>query len=284
MSEFLAALANPHIPFLRYALIMGLLASISFGVVGSYVVSRRISYIAGAISHCVLGGIGAGLYLQKVKGLTWFDPMYGAIISALAAALIIGAVSLHARQREDTVIGALWSVGMAVGLLFIARTPGYVDPMSYLFGNILLVTQKDLWLVAGLDLVVLGAGWLFYHRLLAVCFDEEFARIRGIAAPTYYMILLCLTALTVVLLVRIAGIVMVVALLTLPAAIAGHFVKALWQMMIGAAMLCALFISSGLALSYSTDLPSGPVIITIAGIVYLLVAIGSRGFDLLRQR
>ncbi len=269
--DFIEALLNPHIPFLRYAFMVGLLASVAFGVIGSYVVVRRISYIAGAISHCVLGGIGVGLYLQKGVGWAWVDPLYGAVIAALAAAVIIGFVSIHASQREDTVIGALWAVGMAIGLLFIAKTPGYTDPMSYLFGNILLVSQNDLRLVAGLDILIIGAGCLFYQRFLAVCFDEEYARIRGINATAYYLGLLCLTAITVVLLVRIVGIVMVVALLTLPAAIAGHFARVLWQMMLAASLLCAVFISSGLAISYTYDMPSGPVIIVIAGTVYLAV-------------
>ena len=136
MSEFFSALFDPQISFLRYAFLTGLLASVAFGVIGSYVVVRRISCIAGAISHCVLGGIGAGLYAQS-KGVTWLEPIAGALITALLAAIVIGLVSIHARQREDTVIGSLWAIGMAVGLLFIAATPGYVEPMSYLFGNIL---------------------------------------------------------------------------------------------------------------------------------------------------
>lgn len=276
MAEFFSALASPDLPFLRYAFWVGILASVSFGIVGSYVVARRITYIAGAISHCVLGGIGAGLFIQKKLGISWFDPLLGAIIAALMAAVIIGLVSIHSRQREDTVIGALWAIGMAVGLLFIAATPGYVEPMSYLFGNILLVSHKDLWLVAGLDLLVAGLCWFFYNNFLAVCFDEEYARIRGLNTSTYYLTLLCLTALTVVLLVRVVGIVMVVALLTLPAAIAGQFVKGLWQMMVLAAGLCMIFVTSGLAISYSQDLPSGPVIIIVAGVVYLVVVAGNK--------
>lgn len=275
MAEFLAALVNPDLPFLRYAFVVGLLASVAFGFVGAYVVARRITYIAGAISHCVLGGIGASLYAQS-KGLLWFDPLYGALIAALLAAMIIGLVSIHAEQREDTVIGALWAVGMAVGLLFIAATPGYVEPMSYLFGNILLVSKVDLWLVAGLDALVVLVCWFFYQNFLAVCFDEEYARIRGLHTSAYYLTLLCLTALTVVLLIRVVGIVMVVALLTLPAAIAGHFVRGLWQMMLLAAALCMLFVSSGLAVSYTIDLPSGPVIIILAGTAYLLVVLFRR--------
>jgi zinc transport system permease protein len=276
MSEFIAALANNQLPFLRYALLVGILASISFGIVGSYVVVRRITYIAGAIAHCVLGGIGASLYLQKTCHLLWLDPLYGALAAALTAALIIGMVSIHAKQREDTVIGALWAVGMAIGLLFIAKTPGYSDPMSYLFGNILLVTRQDLWLVTILDLVIVTLVWLLYHNFLAVCFDEEYARIRGLQTSFYYLLLLTMIALTVVLLVRVVGIVMVVALLTLPAAIAGQFVNRLGRMMVLASFLCMLFIVSGLALSYNLDLPSGPVIIVVAGAVYLLVIAGKR--------
>ena len=267
--DFLDALLDPAIPFLRHAFFSGLLASIAFGIIGTYVVARRITYIAGAISHCVLAGIGAGLYLQHAMGVTWFGPLTGAVIAALAAAIIIGLVSLHANQREDTAIGALWSIGMAIGLLFIAKTPGYLEPMSYLFGNILLISEADLWLVLVLDVLVVGTAVLFYHKFLAVCFDEEYARLRGIRTDLFYLLLLCLTALTVVLLVRVVGIVMVIALLTLPAAVAGSFARGLWQMMVLAIFCSMAFISSGLAVSYSHDLPSGPTIIVIAGLVYL---------------
>ena len=135
MIEFINVLFDPNIPFLRYALCTGLLASIAFGITGTYVVVRRITYIAGAISHCVLGGIGIAIYLHHITKITWITPMVGAVISALLSAILMGWISLYARQREDTVIGALWSIGMAVGLLFIAKTPGYIDPMSYLFGT-----------------------------------------------------------------------------------------------------------------------------------------------------
>ncbi|HEY4759484.1 MAG TPA: metal ABC transporter permease, partial [Thermoguttaceae bacterium] len=140
MSDFFEALCDPNIPFVRYAMLVGVLSSISLGIVGSYVVTRRISYIAAAIAHCVLGGIGSALYLQKVVGCSWCDPIYGALAAAILSALVIGLVSLYAKQREDTVISAVWAIGMAVGLLFLAKVPGFVDPMSYLFGNILLIS------------------------------------------------------------------------------------------------------------------------------------------------
>jgi zinc transport system permease protein len=276
MLDFFDALCDPRDAFLRYALLTGVLASVSLGIMGTYVVTRRISYLAGAIAHCVLGGIGAALYLQHKVGWSWCHPMLGAVVSALLAALLIGLVSLYARQREDTVIGALWSVGMAVGLLFIYKTPGYIDPMSYLFGNILLISRQDVWLVAGLDALVATFGLALYHKFLAVCFDEEFTALRGVRVKCYYLLLLCLTALTIVLLVRVVGIVLVIALLTLPAAVAGHFARHLWQMMIVAILCSAVFVTLGLAISYPCDLPPGPVIIVVAATVYLIVAVGQQ--------
>lgn len=276
MIDFVTALTDPNLPFFRYALVTGILSAIPFGIIGTFVVVRRISYIAGAISHCILGGIGAGLYAQYGLGINWFGPLHGAIIVALLAAVILAMVSRFGGEREDSVIGALWAAGMAAGLIFIARTPGYIDPMSYLFGNILLITKNDIYYVIGLDILVLTLVATFYNKFLALCFDEEFASLRGIKTHWFYLLLLCLTALTIVLLVRVVGIVMVIALLTLPAAIAGNFAATIRQMMAYATLLCALFIATGLSASYSMDLPSGPVIIIIAAMVYLLTVIGSK--------
>lgn len=269
MNEFLQALIDPSMPFLRLALLTALLASIAFGIMGTYVVSRRISYLAGAIAHSAMGGIGCAVYLQKVHGLVWVTPMFGAIVSALLSALIIGWVTLKAGEREDTVTGAIWAIGMATGLLFMAKTPGYVDAMGYLFGNILLTGTSDIITALCLDIFVIILVALFYSRFQAVCFDEEFARVRGIKTNLYYILLLCLTALTVVLLIRVAGIVLVIALLTLPSAIAGRMTRSLWQMMIVSAVLCAVFCTVGLALGYIADLPAGPCIIVTAGLTYL---------------
>jgi zinc transport system permease protein len=276
MGEFLRALSDPAIPFLRYAVIGGLLAAVAFGIVGTYVVVRRISYLAGAIAHCVLGGIGMALYLQRVRGWAWCDPLYGAIAAALVAAVVLGLVSLMAKQREDTVIGAMWAIGMAVGVIFIAKTPGYVDAMSYLFGNILLVSKRDLCILAGLDVLVVGLAVALHPHFLAVCFDSRFAELRGIPVRFYYILLLLLTALTVVLLLSVVGIVLVIALLTLPAAIAGHFTRRLWTMMALAVVFSMAFVTFGLAVSYRMDMPAGPVIIVLAGMVYLVVALGGR--------
>ncbi len=276
MIEFVQALFDPYNGFLRIAFYVSMLASVSFGIIGTYVVTRRISYLAGAISHCVFGGIGAALFLQKKLGIEWLDPIYGAVASAILAAVIIGMVSLYAEQREDTVIGALWAIGMAAGLLFIDLTPGYFEITSYLFGDILLISENDLWLVICLDVVVVFLSIFFYNKLLAVCFDEEFASLRGVHSGFFYILLLCLTALTVVLLVRVVGIVMVIALLTIPAAVAGQFARRLWQMMLLAIFLCMIFNWTGLALSYAWKLSSGPTIIVVAGLTYMTVLLSKR--------
>ncbi len=263
-----------ELAFLQYSLAAGLLSSIACGIVGSFVVVRRITYIASGIAHCVLGGMGVARYCNVALGWTWLSPLMGAIISAIGAAFIIGFVTLRAREREDTVISALWAVGMAVGILFISQTPGYnEDVMSYLFGNILMVTKQDIWLIAALDVVVLILTGTFYNQLVAVCFDEEFARLRGLWVEFYYILLLVLTAVTVVLLVSVVGIVLMLALLTLPVAIASHFTKSLWRMMILSVVLCATFTSSGLALSYEPDLPAGALTIVLAGLAYLIVSL-----------
>lgn len=274
MTEFLSAVVE--YPFLRHALIAGVLTGIACGVVGSYVVVRRITYMAGAIAHSVLAGLGIARYLQVVHGWS-IQPEQGAVIAAVIAALIIGLVSLHVREREDTIIGAVWAVGMAVGILFISLTPGYnQDLMGYLFGNILMVGRGNLWNMAALDAVVVLVGLGMYPQLEAVCFDEEFARLRGLRVDFYVLLLLVLVALTVVLMVTVVGIVLVIALLTLPAAIAGQFTTTLRGMMALASLLAISFTTAGLAVSYSPDLPAGATTIVIAGAVYLLVLVLKR--------
>ena len=269
MVTFLADVAR--FPFLQHALLAGVLAGVACGMVGTWVVTRRITYLAGGIAHAVLGGVGVARYLQRVHGLEWLDPLYGALAAALGAAALIGWVSLRAREREDTLISAMWAVGMAVGLIFITRTPGYgEDLMSYLFGNILLVGKGDLWLLAGLDAAVLLVviGW--YNQLAAVSFDPQFAGLRGVNTTVFYLLLLCMVALSVVLLISVVGIVLVIALLAIPAAIAGRFTHRLWPMMALASVFGVAFTTGGLAVSYAPDLPAGATTILLAAGAYLL--------------
>ncbi|MBN2201021.1 metal ABC transporter permease [bacterium] len=270
MAEFWQAFQDPGFPFLRYALAAGLLSSVAFGILGPVIVARRISFVAGSISHSMLGGIGLALFLRHQLGWSWCTPGAGALAAALSSAAVIGAVRTRRGEREDTVIAAVWTVGMAAGVLFLSLTPVFVDPMSYLFGNILLLTRNDLWMIAGLDALLLIVVLLLYRPLLAVCFDEEFARIRGLNTGALSMLLFGLTALTVALLLPMVGTVLVIALLTLPAALAGRFTKHLWSMMIAAAAVSAVFAVAGVALSAVIDIPSGAAIVLLLGAVYLI--------------
>ena len=269
LGEFFDAVASPTTALVRYALLAGLIASVTFGIVGGFVVTRRISYIAAAISHSILGGIGASIFLSRTYDWPWCTPLVGSIVAALGSALVIGLVSLLAREREDTIIGAIWSTGMAVGVLFIYFAPGpAVNPESFIFGNILLTSKADLVVTAVLGAIVVGVTALNYQKLLAVCFDEEFVRLRGVRASGYYLLLLCLIGLSVVLLVRLTGIILAIALIVLPAATATRFSHRLWMIMVVAALLCMAFTTGGLAFSYPTQTPTGPVVVLFAALTY----------------
>jgi len=268
MTSFINALIN--YPFMQYAVLAGVLASIACGISGSYVVTKKISLVAGGISHTALAGVGFVLYLNKVHG-TNIPPIYGAMAVALMSAIIIGLVDLYSEYDTDTIISVMWSLGMAIGVIFISITPGYsTDLMSYLFGNILMVTKQDLYILLIINAVVILSGIIFYNKLTAICFDEDFARVKGINITFYYLLLLCITALTIVALIQVVGLILVIALLTMPAAIAKQYAKSMRQMMIIAVILGVVFTTSGLIISYEPDLPSGATIIVITSVFFLL--------------
>jgi len=270
--SFFSALFDPAMPFVRNALLAGILSSILFGVLGSVVTVKRIAGLAGAISHAVLGGIGLALFLAAKGIIPGLPPIAGALVFAIIAAALIGFVSLKAKQREDTVINALWAIGMSIGIVFIAKTPGYADPMSYLFGNILLVSTSDLILLGILDLVVILLAWRYYPQIEASAFDEEFARTRGVNTDAVFLVILAVTAIAVVLLQTFVGIVMVIAMLTLPAGTSGFFAKNLAGMMVLATIFSLAFSVAGLIVSWSLDLPSGAVVVLVAGATFLIVS------------
>lgn len=251
-------------PLLKYQILVAILASVAAGIIGTFVVVKRISMISGGIAHTVLGGMGLAAFF----GLA---PMLGAVVTAVLAAIMIGLVSLKAQEHEDRLISAMWSVGMAVGVVFIHLTPGYAtNLLSYLFGNILLVSQNDVLLLLALDVVIILSVTALFKAFTAICFDEELAKLKGLPVELLYLILLILTALCVVMLVRVVGIVMVIALLTLPAAIAGQWMQSLRSMMT-CAVLCALFFTlTGLAIAYPTNLPAGATIVLLAGGTFLI--------------
>jgi len=265
MFDYLYSLLNYD--FMQNAMLAGVLASIGCGLTGPFVVINRISYLAGGIAHAVLGGMGAAIYFQ-------IDPIIGALIAALFSALLISYIKLQFNQQEDTVIGALWAVGMATGIIFISQTPGYnTELLSYLFGNILMVSDYELMLMLIMDLILFIVISIFYKYFVAISFDQEFAKTRGIAVNFFYTLLLCLVAITVVLLIQVVGLILVIALLTLPAAIASHYSYSIIKIMIFSILGGLFFTSSGLVISYQSDFPAGSTIIILAGCSFLLSTI-----------
>jgi zinc transport system permease protein len=273
MIGYVQALFDPSLPFVRNALVAGLLSAVVFGVTGSVVTVRRIAGLAGAVSHAVLGGIGLAVFLSSRAIVPGLPPMAGALAAAVLAAFAIGAVTLRSKSREDTAINAIWAVGMSVGVLFLAMSPGKVDPMSYLFGNILLVTEVDLWLMGALALALSGMAFAFYRAIEASAFDPEFAKSRGLRTDAIFMATLAAVALSVVLMQTFVGIVMVIAMLVLPAGAASYFSRNLGRMILLSVALSAAYSVAGLALSWAVDLPSGAIIVLIAGVAYALSAI-----------
>lgn len=252
--------------FVKNMFIAGLLASVACGIIGTYVVVKRLVFISGGIAHTCFGGIGLAYWLG-------FEPMLGAVLFALGTAVTVGITGLKGRVREDSAIGALWVTGMALGLVFIDRAPGIVpDPISILFGNILLVKTRDLWLMLILDLIIVLIVAVMYRQLLALTFDEEFARITGIHTDALYIVLLGLIALTVVLLVKVVGVILVIALLTLPPTIAGFFTNKMKRIMIIAVLIGMVVTTLGSLLSWEYNVSSGPVIVLVA-VCALLVSL-----------
>lgn len=272
MSFYEALMTNP---LLMSAVIAGLAASVVSGIIGSYVVVKRIVFISGSISHSVLGGIGFCLWLERTRGVDWVNPLYGALAAAIASALIIGWISINYKQREDSVIAALWSIGMAVGVLFISQTPGFnVELTNFLVGNILWVTPTDLYILLGLDIFILATVFCLHKRFLAICFDEEQAQLQGLPVNSLYLLLLVLTAVSIVLLIQVVGIILVMTMLTIPPAIANLFTARLSTMMMIAVAISCLFCLSGMTTAYYLDWPGGATIALIAGLAYVACLLG----------
>jgi len=250
--------------FVQNAIAAGLLAAVACGIVGVYVVVKKITFISGGIAHASFGGIGLG-YLVGIS------PVLGALIFALASALGMGFVTRKTRLPEDTFIGILWAMGMALGIIFIGLAPGYApDLFSYLFGNILTVPSSDLMLMIALDIAIIGVVVVFYKEFLSLSFDEEYSTVVGIPVEALYMLLLCMIALTVVILLRVVGMILVIALLTIPAALAKRFTHNLLIMMLLAIAFGIIFTLVGLWLSYELSLASGATIVLVGGAALFL--------------
>ena len=256
--------------FMQNALLAGVLVSIVCGVIGTLVVINRMVFIAGGIAHGAYGGIGIAFFL----GLT---PLLGAGAFALVLAMIIATITLKNKERIDAVIGALWAFGMAIGIIFTDLTPGYnVDLMSYLFGSILSVPTTDLWIIGSVDLLVITTSILLYRQLQAMSFDGEFAALRGVPVTLLYYLLIGLIALCVVATIRVVGLVLVIALLTIPPYIAELFCRRLGSMMAVSSLIACFFSLSGLWLSYQFNITSGAAIILIASASFFGILLARR--------
>lgn len=272
MNGFIEALSIN--PILLTTLLAGLAASVVSGIIGSYVVVKRIVFISGSISHSVLGGLGFTLWLERVYHVNWLSPLYGALAAAIGSALLLGWIRLRYREREDTAIAFLWSIGMAIGVLFISQTPGFnVELTNFLVGNILWVSDSDLILLVSLDILIVLAAVLLHKRFLAICFDEEQARLQGLNVNGLYLLLLVLVAISVVLLMQVVGVILVMTMLTIPAAIGNLITNRLSTMMMIAIVISCLFCLTGTAAAFTLDWPTGATIALIAGIVYAMAQV-----------
>lgn len=277
MTRFLAdAAVNP---FLWSGLAAGVLASISCGVIGPYVVTRRLVFLASALAHIAIGGVGAAIYLASMYPETFggLEPIHGGLAAALIAAPVLAVLKHRIKERLDTVVGALWAVGMSVGILLIKITPGYhTELMSYLFGNISFVTRRDLVFLAILSAAVVATAVVFHRRFLALCLDGEYAELRGIPVFATDIILFLLIATTVIVLTQIVGLILVIALLSLPAAIAARLTTRLGPAMMVTFGVSALVTTIPRIAVYGTPVsPEAAIVLATAGL-YLLVVLWRR--------
>jgi zinc transport system permease protein len=265
------------LPFFQRVLAAGLLASVACGVIGTYVVAKRITGITGGLAHASFGGVGLGYLLG-------FSPMLGAAGFGLAAGIAIGIAYRQMRSSLDTLISTVWAVGMALGILFVSLTPGYApDLTSYLFGSLLFVPWEYVGLVALLDVVIVTTVLLLFKEFKAVVFDEEFAEVVGVPVGPIFLLLLALTSLAVVTLIRVVGVILAIALLTVPAAIGRQWSDGLARMMVIAVAVSAFATTAGLFGSYwlssaiDVSAPPGPLTILIATGLYGLSSIARSG-------
>lgn len=266
-------------------LVGGVLAAISCGLVGPYVVTRRIVFLSGAIAHFSVAGVGAAIFCQEKFGWIWFDAFHGAAISAVAGALLIGIVNARVKERMDTLIGAMWAVGMAVGLVLLKYAGGYQsDPMIYLFGNLSYIDWHIVWYILAFDIIVVACVAIFHKRIVAICLDEEFARLQHVNPLRMNLLLLVLVALTVVMLMQFVGLILAIALLTLPAAAAGHHFGRLGTVMLVSVLICALLTTLPRIAFYDTRINPESGIVLVAAGVYLISLLLLRGRQLITAR
>ena len=256
--------------FMRNALIASLWVSLATGIIGSLVVLNRIVSLSGGIAHAAYGGVGIAYYFGQ-------DPMIGALLFSTISALIMGMAKRKSRSGADTLIGVMWSIGMAIGIIFISLTPGYkANLMSYLFGSILAVSGTDLRLMALIAFLVLGFVIFTYRSLLAISYDEIFSTVRNVPVNLVYLTMLVLIGLTVVVAMRMVGLIMVIALLSIPPAIALNHFKDVRGIMLSSVLISFLLCFMGLVISFQTNIQAGPVIILLASAAFIISSLVRR--------
>ncbi len=250
--------------FMQNALIAGVIVSLISGIIGSLIVANRMVFLAGGIAHAAYGGIGIAVF-------TGIPIFLGTSLFAVVAALFMAFVTINQREKTDTFIGLIWAVGMAIGIILVDLTPGYnVDLMSYLFGSILAVNSEDLYFMGILFAIILFAITFWYRDILAVSYDSEYAALSGINVKFFYTLILILSALTVVIAIKVVGLILVIALLTIPIYIAQNLSSSLYSMMLLSGFIASLFTIIGLWLSYSFNLTSGACIILVSAVSLMI--------------
>jgi len=241
-----------------------LLLSIVIAIIGSLIVINKTTAITGSIAHGSFGGIGLALYLGSSVILT-------TSIFTILLAIILAFITIKFPHRQDSLIGVIWAVGMSIGIIFLSLTPGYQsDALSYLFGNILLIEKNDIYFMFLVDIVILISITFLYNRFLAMSYDKEFLTLRGINANLLYTYFLILTSLSIVMSVRAIGIILILALFTIPPLIAERFTKKFFTMMIVSGILGFIFMVSGILISYYFDVSPTPTIVLIASVGLIL--------------
>ncbi len=260
--------------FLLYAFLGMLGVSIVSATIGTYVTVNRFSYIAGAISHSILFGMGLFNYLKYLTDISFFNPLNGAILSSIFFSFIIGFLYNSKKERIDTILSAIWSIGMSAGILFIFLTPGYNQELTrYLFGNILLVSFNDLIILYIFSLLIIFLFTFFYKKIISIGFDNEFASIMGQNVKNFNLFFIIIISFSVVLLTQIVGIVLLIALLTLPSATILKFNLSIKKTIFLSAFLTFLSGFFGLFFSFKLNLPASPIIILLLGAIYIIVFI-----------
>jgi zinc transport system permease protein len=247
---------------MQNALIASFLLSIAIGIIGSLMMINRSHFVVAAIAHGSYGGIGIAVYFG-------ISMLISTTLFAISLAILLAYITYYYKDRSDTLIGVIWAVGMSIGIIFTDLTPGYqVNQMSFLFGDILMVANSDLWFMAGVDLLLVISIFFLYHRFLAISYDKDFATLQGLRVKTIYLFLMILMALTVVMSIRSVGLILVIALFSIPPFIAEVFTNNLRQMIVVSMFLALSFCFGGLFISYQFDLSTTPAIIMIAAIFF----------------